>query len=313
MAMYITFIAVWVIATVMIYNSITIRNNPLINLHLFKNTIYNEIYLLSHGIPFKYFVEEDDDLTYKGEILLKKIQDAGFDKNFTVRSYMAFKVMFMMACIAISCGIIIIMKYSSFFIKVFFNIVTPVVGLSLTAVFLVVSLGFAVSLTPGFILSLKVKKTIVANNKDIPVLQMFIILMLRSNKTIVEILFALSKINTNHKEVFEQGYRMYLRNKQEGLTFLKSHFSNSNERFVETFNLLEDVGEYAREECIRILESNMRSIVDETNTIKRRNDMARLLYSQASLIIPLVALLTLGVLPVVVMGLKLFLKSGIGG
>ena len=260
------------------------------------------------GIPFKWFVDDDERPTEKKTKQLQKtIALGGYDKYFTLRSYMTFKVVITLVMLLIGGFFLLVIQYWDLIASLLFAVESEPVELSLGAKGAIVSAFLVVGLIPNFVLKSKVKTKLKNDAKDIPVLQMFIILMLRSNKTIAEILYALSKVNTPHKEVFEKSYRVYLRNKGEGMDFLKRHFHDS--RFVDTFNLLEDIGEYARNETIRILENNLHSIVEETAMIKRRNDMSRLIFSQASMIIPFVSVMALGAIPLIVMGLTIFSAS----
>lgn len=264
----------------------------------FAHPFYQEIYRLSFSIPFKWFVEDDQNLTDKGKKLQEELIYAGYNKYFTVRSFMAFKVMIFFASLLVSAITLLIIDNLPILFKILLNVDSIAVqnkGVTPDLILVTVAFYIALALFPGIIVKNKAKREVVNRNRDLPIIHMFTILMLRSNKTVSEILFALSKLNTHHKEVFERGYRMYLRNKHEGMAYLRSQFDNH--RFVEMFNLLEDIAEYAREECISIMESNMKSLVEETNMVKRRNDLSRLVYSQASMIVPFLAIILLGAAP----------------
>jgi hypothetical protein len=300
------------IGCIFIYNGFLVRNNPEINTEKFENKFFNEMYLMSYGVPFKWFVDDDERPTEKKTIELQKtIALGGYDKYFTLRSYMTFKVFIAIIMLLIGGFVIIVADYWHIVGKLLFAVDSPPIKMTISSKGITVGSFLGIGLIPNMILKSKVKKKLKNDVKDIPVLQMFIILMLRSNKTIAEILYALSRIDTPHKEVFEKSYRIYLRNKGEGIGFLKKHFEDT--KFVDTFNLLEDIGEYARSECIRILENNMHSLVEETAMIKQRNDMTRLVFSQASMFIPFFAVIMLGVLPFIVMGLDIFANSFGGG
>lgn len=306
------FFVIWVITVVMIYNSYSLKNEPRLQQPKFEKKFYNELYTMSFGIPFKWFVDDDENPTHpKTKKLKAQLEMSGLDKYFTLRSYMTLKVLLLVVSLLAGGIVLLCMKYSYILSKILFNVETDPRPLTIQTTILVMCFFLLVALLPDILLKGRVKKKIKEHIKDIPVLQMFIILMLRSNKTIAEILYALSKINTPHRTAFEKGYRIYLRNQGEGLQFLKKHFKGT--RFVETFNLLEDIGEYARSECIRILESNLASLVEEMNTIKRRTDMSHLIYSQASMFVPFVAILVLGAFPLIVMGIKIFMNSFGGG
>lgn len=296
------------IGAIFIYNSFTLRNDSKINKEKFENKFFNEMYLLSFGLPFKWFVDDDERPTEKKtEELKKTIALGGYDKYFTLRSYMTFKVLVAMVMLLIGGIVVLMLDYWHVLSSALFAIESEPLSFTWATKIMIVASFLVVGLIPNMILKTKVKKKLKDDVKDIPVLQMFIILMLRSNRTIAEILFSLSKVDTPHKESFEKGYRIYLRNKGEGIHFLKEHFEGT--KFVDTFNLLEDIGEYARSECIRILENNLHSLVEETAIIKERNDMSRLIFSQASMAVPFVAILTLGALPLVIMGLNMFANS----
>ncbi|WP_172418926.1 hypothetical protein [Geobacillus subterraneus] len=147
--------------------------------------------------------------------------------------------------------------------------------------------------------------------KDLPLLQMISILMLRANKTIGEVLFALSKLDTPHQEVFGKAFHIYLRNRQEGLLFLAQHFEGT--KFAETFYLFQDMNDYSRQEIIRLLEDGLASMTEEMDQTHRRHDLSRLIYSQASMVVPFAAILLLGAVPFLVMGLEMVARSFSGG
>lgn len=294
-----------VIGAIIIINDYEVKNNPEINRQKFKNRFFNEMYLISFGFPFKHFVDDDDRPTEKKTLELQKmIKLGGFDKYFTLRSFMTFKVVIMIAMLILGYLNVLLVENWHLVSKYLFAIEVEASETDWQTKMMIISLYMIVALIPNYVLKFKVKRKLKDDVKDIPVLQMFIILMLRSDKMIPEIIYSLSKIDTPHKEAFEKGYRIYLRNKGEGIEFLKKHFVGT--KFVDTFNLIEDIGEYARSECIRILESNLQSLIEETNMIKQRNDSSRLIFSQASMFVPFVSIITLGALPLIIMGLQSF-------
>lgn len=306
---YAIFFVVWAVVSLIVYTQIR-TSRAVEGDEQFEHPFFKEVYRLSYQAPFKWFVEENENrLTPKGEKLKEQLELSGYDRNYTVKSFMAFKVMIFMASMVLAGISILLMDNMGKIMDLFFNLPSTAVEKGITPGMGIMTVMFYMmfALFPSISLKSKAKKTIVAQNKDLPMIHMFTILMLRSSKTVSEILFALTKLNTHHKEVFEQGYRMYLRNKSEGMNFYRSHFEN--ERFIEMFNLLEGIAEYARNETISIMESNMKSLVEDTNMIKRRNDLSQLVYSQASMVIPFFAVILLGAAPIVVMAIKIFSKS----
>lgn len=310
MVIYYIFGTIWALALLSIYNNQKI-NKMSFDENKFKKKFHNKLYRLSFSVPFVWFVEDDNNLTTKGKAVEKDLANANYDDKYTVRSFMTLKVVIFIICLGLGGLTALVMANASILSKLLLNIKIEQQPMEIKTITMAFGFWLIVSLLPNILLKIKVKKTIVSKNKDVPVLQMFIILMLRANKPITDIIFALSKLNTAHKDAFEQGYRIYLRNKKEGIEYLKNQFTGS--RFNETFNLLEDIGEYAREDCIRILESNMKNIVEETALIKRKNDMSSLIYTQASMMFPFAVIILLGAIPIVMMGLSYFAKTGLIG
>ncbi|WCF11413.1 hypothetical protein NDS46_31135 (plasmid) [Paenibacillus thiaminolyticus] len=300
---YVLFFIIWI--GVLITVGIQIQaEKPIAGEPEFPKPIYRYIYRLSFAFPFKWFVDDDNNLTKKGSKLQEQLKYSGYDSFFTVRSFMAFKAMILLGSLFIGSALIVFLNNMDGIISVVSNVESNVgMNLKPKTIIMILCVCLLIGLMPNIRLKSKAKRALVEHSKDLPMIQMFTILMLRSNKTVSEILFALSKLNTKHREIFERGYRMYLRNKNEGLAYLRSSFDN--ERFIEMFNLLEDIAEYAREECIQIMESNMKSLINDINTIKRKNDLSKLVYSQASMIVPFSAILLLGAVPIIVMGLSI--------
>ncbi|MDF2880106.1 MAG: hypothetical protein K0R54_663 [Clostridiaceae bacterium] len=301
-------LTLWLIIMVLMYNTHLINKTQTIEFNKFESSWHNKFYQWSYVIPFKWFVEDDNNLTIKGDELKNKLKFANLLEKYTVSSFMTYKTLVFMICILLAGINLLIAKYSSQLSGILLGIETEAKELEVGTMLLISMFWLAISLIPNIILKSKVKRYTVISNKDIPILQMFIILMLRSSKTITEILFALSKLNTHHRFTFEQGYRIYIRNKHEGMEYLKDNFQSK--KFVETFALLEDIGEYAKDDCIMILESNFKTIVEETALIKRKNDLSQLIYTQASMVVPFVVIITLTVMPLVVTSLNMLTDSG---
>ena len=208
--LFIYFLIALVVGGTIIYNSYTLKNNPEINTEKFEKKFFNEMYLLSFGIPFKWFADDDDRPTEKKTLELKKtIALGGYDKYFTLRSFMTFKVVVAMAMLLAGGFVVVMVDYWHIVSKLLFAVESEPIEMELLNKVMILFPFLAVSLIPNIILKSKVKKKLKDDVKDIPVLQMFIILMLRSNKTIAEILYSLSRIDTPHKEAFEKSYRPY--------------------------------------------------------------------------------------------------------
>ncbi|MFF2531483.1 hypothetical protein ACFVS2_21485 [Brevibacillus sp. NPDC058079] len=308
---YLVFLIIWAVMAIVVYFQTKGDRETTSGEPTFGSPFHQEIYRLSFIAPFKWFVEDDRNLTPKGEKVKELLKLSGYDKNYTVRSFMAFKVLIFFASMVMVTLALFLMEKLPTLMNTAMNIQNVTAqdskGVPLNVIFITIAFFMMFALFPSIKMKNIAKKSILARSRDLPMIYMFTILMLRSNKTVTEIIYALTKLNTHYKEVFERGYRMYLRNKHEGMAYLRSQFDN--DRFAEMFNLLEDIAEYAKDECVSIMESNMKNLVDETNMVKRRNDLSQLVYSQASMVIPFMAIILLGAAPVVIMGITIFTTS----
>lgn len=270
----------------------------------------NLLYRYSYHAPFVWFLDETES-DKKAKDLKTRLASANATHLFNYRSYMTLKTMILLFAVVVFSLLLLILSNGGIVSKVLFNIenVTESQGTFQIKIVALMILMLLV-LIPNFILKQREKIYATLHLKDIPIVQLFIILMLRSKKPVNEILYALARINTRYKGIFESGYRIYIRNKEEGLDYIQDCFGETH--FKETINVLRDLGEYSREDSITLLENNMQKIVELNNSNKRRADIASLVYSQSTMVVPYVALITLCFVPLVVYGLKIFNSGGMG-
>jgi hypothetical protein len=279
----------------------------------FKNKWANTLYRYSYHMPFIWFIDEKEEHP-KTKDMKNKLAQANLTHLFNYRSFTVLKVGVMILSIVLFLFLLLVMNNGDWFAKVLFNIetsTTPEVTPSNNNIKIIAFVVLLVmALIPNIYLKRRAETYKHLHLKDIPVIQLFIILMLRSRKPISEILFALSKINTRYKDIFDIGYRMYIRNKEDGLEYIKESFGETN--FKETINVLKDMGEYSREDSIKLLENNMQQIIEKNNAVKRRGDLSRLVYSQSTIAIPFVAIIVLCFVPLAVYGIQIFSNAGLG-
>lgn len=266
----------------------------------FSHPFYNWIYRYSFVKPISWFVDDDNELSTKGEKIKEKLVVAGYyNKLFTVRSYMGFTVVFFAVGLLLGLIIAAASTQQHLIYKVLFNVDVEPVAFNLKIILIVIMISLLLGLIPNIILSSKAKKAIYNKNKDLPMLMMFVILMLRSSKSTDEIMLALTKIKSSQQDVFIKAYRIYTRSPLDATILIKNHFGDG--LFADMFDLLVDIKEYAKEEVIVIMESNLKTFVNTTNEIKRRNDLTSQVYSETSMAIPFLAIMFLGVAPLMAM------------
>lgn len=265
-------------------------------------------------MPFSWFIDEKEEHPKTKDLKLK-ISEANLTHLFNYRSFTVLKVGVMLLSLITFLFVILIIDNGGAVAKLLFNVdkvsMAGDVTQSYTNIKIVTFMVLLVlTLVPNIYLKRRANMYKFYHLKDIPVVQLFIILMLRSKKPIGEILYALSKINTRYKKVFDTGYRIYIRNKDEGLEYIKESFGETN--FKETVNVLKDMGDYSREDSIKLLENNMQQIVEKNNAMKRRGDLSRLVYSQSTIAIPFIAIIVLCFIPLAVLGIDIFQNAGAG-
>lgn len=135
--------------------------------------------------------------------------------------------------------------------------------------------------------------------KDLPLLQIFITLMLRSDATVEEVLFTLTTTETSYRDIFQVAYRMYLRNKEEAFDYLYEEFGGTP--IVLTLEWLETYNEYAKIDTILSIENNQEDVVEATAEAKRKVGQIQGIIATASFALPFVALGLLGIAPIIYM------------
>ena len=269
------FLFIALILAVGLLNSVKEETNKVKILEPFQNKWANKLYRYSYYMPFVWFIDEKE-YHPKTKDVKQKLAQANLTHVFNYRSFTVLKVMVLLSSIVTFLFVLLVINNGGIIAKVLFNIEQVSMagggGQSNTRLLILTAMVLmAITLIPNIFLKRRADMYKFYHLKDIPVVQLFIILMLRSKKPIGEILYALSRINTRYQGIFKIGYRMYIRNKEDGLNYIKESFGETN--FKETINVLRDMGEYSREDSIRLLENNMQQIIEKNNAVKRRGDL----------------------------------------
>lgn len=131
---------------------------------------------------------------------------------------------------------------------------------------------------------------------ELPLIQLFLILMIRSKRPIGEILYTLSKNEGRYKNIFSTGYRIFLRDKDAGFDYLQSAFGKSS--FRDSIVVLSTAEEYEKEYSAEALQSKMPTLLDDVAASKKSRGVLRGLLSEGSIALPFVAVMLLGVGPI---------------
>lgn len=289
-----------------IYSKDVVKPKKVIRESCFKNRWANRLHSLSYYFPFTLFIDEKGEDKRTKEIK-SNLFYSGLNKYFNYRSFATFKtVLFIFSMFTFFLLTAVVDNWHIVANALFGETLeTSISGKAKAYLFVGI---LAINLLPSFYLRQKTKSYMYNKVKDLPIIQLFIILLLRSKRPLSEVIFLLSKINTHYKDVFYDGYRIFVRNKKEGLQYIERHFQET--KFVETINILNGLEEYSKSESINLLENNLNDILEDNKNIQRQNDLNKSVFSQLSLFFPYLALITLGFLPLVRLGLSIM--EGVG-
>lgn len=298
----------FILAIAMALNNKSTLTYTNINERPFSVEWANNLYYMSFRYPFRLFIDEKDESPRTLE-LKKNLFYANLTSIFNYRSFIVFRIL------------ILILSIIGYF--VFSFIIDNIDGISSflfnlketndmftdtsdAKIILVIIMAF-IALLPTLIVNNKASYYKFAKVRDLPIIQLFIILMLRSKRPLNEILFSLSKLKTKYKETFNIGYRVFLRNKKEGISYLETKFDGT--KFKDTLSALRDLDEYSKQETIKMLENNLEEIKEENETLQKKKDVKRVLISQLTLIVPFISIILLAFVPIVMYGIVAFQQS----
>lgn len=266
-----------------------------INMNKFDGKFFNIIYLLSYTFPLKCFLVEKDKLRKNERKIQEKIVKFNLSEKFNLRSFMALRFLLLF----ISMGLFFAVMFAMKSLKGdSFNILKNIN-------FVIICL--LIPYTPNIYLKLQERKYKNFHYDEVAILQLFMILLIKSNSTVESILFAFSKMNTFYKRTFEKAYRISLRNKQEALKYLEEKFENII--FGNSFNVLSNMFEFSREDSVRILEANLKRIEEESVSRRRKEELSKFSYSQVSVIIPFSIVIFLGAIPIIHYGVNVMINA----
>lgn len=275
---------------------------------IFEDETANFLHGLSYLKPFVWFINPDEtDKKVKAQQTL--INKAGLHTKLNYRSFISLQILLLIAGLLLYGILFVSLEAWLVLIGFMFNmpIDTTPQGLQNTRLFLAMAL-LVVMIIPTTLLRMRAKRNDFLFSQDLPLVQLSIILMLRARRPISEVLFELSRTENRYREIFETGYRIYLRDKVEGYEYLRSQFMGTG--FEDAIDVLENMGDYSKEESILVLENGLQLLIRSGQEKKRGKAMLGTLFSQFSMMLPFGGVILLGAVPIIVYAFSM-LSSGI--
>lgn len=259
----------------------------------FLNEFSNELYILSFSAPFKWFINTNEDDARVKDIN-KLIQKSDETKRLNYRVYVTLQTLIILLAIIVWIVLGFLVDNIIIVFKVLFNIqITDVTNNSLFQVKMIIGiLLLSLSIIPKYYLKSKANHNSFVFEKDLPILQLFIILMLKANRPLNEVLYVLSTTNTIYQPIFENAYRIYIRDKHEGMEYLYEEFKDT--KFIETIKVLMEFRDYSKRDTLIVLNNGLKEITEYTNNMKRKKGIKSNVFAQLYVALPFVSALLLG-------------------
>lgn len=265
---------------------------------VFEDETANFLHGLSYLKPFIWFInpDENDKKVRAQQTMLNK---AGLHTKLNYRSFISLQILLLIAGILLYGILFLSLEAWLFLIGFLFNmpIDTTPEGIQNTRLFLAMGL-LIVMILPTTLLRMRAKRNEYLFTQDLPLVQLSIILMLRARRPVSEILFELSRTDNRYREIFETGYRIFIRDKREGYEYLNLQFEGTG--FEDAIGVLQAMGEFSKEESITVLENGLQQLIRSGQEKKRGKALVGNLLSQFSMMLPFGGVILLGAVPIVI-------------
>jgi len=264
----------------------------------FDNEYTNLFYNLADVAPFKWFIEENPK-HIKALTMNHLIKEASLDKTLDYKSATALQFILLfvgvLGFLLINIALEPIINVFSFLLNLdAADLIGDLSTMNQIRIVAVVIFVIPALLIKPY-LKQKAKKNEISFIKDLPLLQLFIILMLKSDRTINEVMYVSSTTKSTYQRTFQQAYLIYLRNPEEAFDYLEEVFDGT--RLIDTVYTLRDFPEYDKAESIQALENNQEEIEEFTKQARKKAEAGKNMMATVSMTFPFLAVLALGAAP----------------
>lgn len=261
----------------------------------FESNLYNDIYDISFKSPFVSFIPETENDKRAIE-LNKMIAKAGYSSKMDYRVIITLQTMLLgLAIIATIVTGFVLANALPFWTQLF-NLQEEDVS-PMTVFVILGSIFLLCALLPKLIISSKANNAETGFIKDLPILLIFVISMMESNRPIGEIIYTLGMADTKYKSIFANAYRIYRRDKEASFDYLFTAFDKTG--FKDVIQILATSSEYSKEESLKVLSNKLPVIQEEVTNLKSKKNVIKSMVSEGSIALPFIAIALLGVVPII--------------
>lgn len=251
---------------------------------LADGTFTDRLTVMSYKAPCRWFIDETET-SVQALRIKNSLSEAQLYNALSYRTFTVLKVVAGVSGMA-AMGILLLFANN---IPVLFPALTTAGSGDFSDVKLFI-VGFCgvLSMFPSIWLAGQARAVKSMRSKDLPVLQLFLTLSLRTGRSIREIFRSLGTLNTRYRGIFKTAFLIHLRSEADAFEYLREEFINT--RFEHTVRALANMGDYSREETIAMLENSMDDIMAENRFKQEKKNIINLFLTQGSLLLPLIAL-----------------------
>ena len=271
----------------------------------FNKNWANDLYAMSFKSPLASFIPEEDT-DPKAVALNKSIAQAGYSMEMDYRVLNTLQILLFMAAVVLTGVIGFILANSLNLWCALFNLKTE--DVSPMTIFLIVgSVLLLTALLPKLYIKSKANRASSEFIKNLPVIQIFLVSMMKSKRPIDEVLYTFGQAETVYKSIFANAYRIYSRDRNAAFEFLHNAFNGTG--WDSTITTLETLSSYDTSETVKILSNQIRDLEEEVNDSKLGKRNIRGLISEGSVGMPFLAFMLLVIAPLAVWALDMVSKA----
>lgn len=262
----------------------------------FSKTWANDLYLISFKDPVAKFLPTDD-MDEKAVRTNQAIAQAGFSEmlDYRVLTTMQLLLLAIASILTALIGFLLVNSLETW--CALFNLnpeeVSPMTVFAVIGCVLIFG-----ALMPKLYINSKARNVRTEFIKNLPILQIFLVSMIKSNRPIHDILYTLGNAETVYRTIFSNAYRIYVRDKDSAYDYLQSAFSGTG--WVNSIAVLRTSERFSRDETYKTLNSQIHDLEEEVSLMKSGKRNLKSLISEGSIALPFLAVMLLGIVPVVI-------------
>lgn len=271
----------------------------------FSKTWANDLYIISFKDPVASFLP-DDDMDEKAVKNNQIIAKAGYSDLMDYRVLTTLQlILFSVALIVTALIGFLLVNSLDVWCKLFNLQPEEVSPMSVFAVVGCILIFGA--MMPKIYISSKANNIEAEFIKHLPILQIFLVTMIKSNRPFQDILYTLGNAEIVYKHIFANAYRIYVRDKEGAFDYLENAFAGTG--WVNSINVLRSGDKFSQEETCKTLSNQLRDLEEEVSMMKGGKRNLKSLISEGSIALPFAAIMLLGIAPVVMYAFDMINKA----